>query len=228
MPALRAGMGGISCARSPALPARFLGGSCLAPSPAWSLSTEMLLINGLFSDGDLHHIFCTPRRSGRRGITLIAGETRVPSVFPGSSIPWEVTKVEDQVFSPPLSPKSLSKKKMISFETLCCLLSLWGHPHWGYTSFSTTWSYVFFSLLSDKIHMFPAQTICHSQFFLHRSFLMHFSPDWFLSIIARGGGIWQKEFASLTTPKQSTGTGVLRDQRSKELSAPKQSRVEFF
>lgn len=98
-------------ARPPALPARFLRGSCLAPSPARSVSAEMLLINGLFSDGDLHHTFCTPRWSGRGGITIISGQTPVPSVFPGASVPWEVTKVEDQVFSPPLFSTSLSRKK---------------------------------------------------------------------------------------------------------------------
>lgn len=97
----------------------------------------MLLINDLFSDSDLHRIFCTPQSSGKSGITIISEETQVPSVFPGTSVSWEVRKVEYQIFSHPLFSKSLSKEKMVSFETLHRLLSLLEYTHRGYMDFST-------------------------------------------------------------------------------------------
>jgi len=71
----------------------------------------MLLINDLLSDSDLYHIFCTPQRSGKSGITIISEETRVPSVFPGIGVTWEVRKVEYQIICGPLFSKSLSEKK---------------------------------------------------------------------------------------------------------------------
>lgn len=195
MPALQAGMGVWSPEPvSPALPARFLGGSCLAPSPAWSSSTEVLLINGLFSAGDLHHTFCTPGRSGRRGITLTSGETSVPSVFSwlqaflGKLQRWSTKyfllhfslnhcqRKDDEfwnVLPPPFPPRSHTQRLHLLFHNMISCI---------------------FSLLSDKIHMFPPQTICHSRFFCTKVFLMLFSPDWFLSIIARGGAFDRRNF----------------------------------
>lgn len=186
----------------------------------------MLLINDLFSDSDLYHIFWTPQRSGKSRITIISEKTWMPSVFLGISVSWRLERLRTKYFLVHFSLNHCQRKNDKFWNAVPPPFS--EYTHRGYVYFSTTRSYIIF-LLSDKIHMFQAQTICHSRFFCTK--VIDAFLSWLISFYNFIEGAFDRRNFHTSPPQgnlHAQVSSVTKGWMNEELSVPKQSRASVF